>query len=433
MLSWYPLLFLLCLLLPPIPAYAQEAGPTTWEWRTFTAENSPLAPGDVWEFLEDSQGRIWIGTASPIKGVVAGLSGEQALPLIGGAGGLAIAIILGTMIWSRVRRARRLAAWRKGADPYVVGAVIGEPEQFYGREEALTELLRALEAGNHIALYGERRIGKTSLLYQLAHRLRDLSHPNLYLLPVFVNLQMVPEPRFFSALAGAIAKAARRELEQHGQDLSSLRMDSQPTGYDSLDLADDLETIVEALQGATGREPCIALLLDEADKMNAYDPHTQEALRGLLMTPVGGHVKLVWSGQTMDREWHLESSPWYNLFKREIRLSGLEEKAAGRLIREPVKGVFTYDDEAIQRILALTGCKPYPIQRLCSFCVRRMLGEDRFQITVEDVETAWQELQAEDARRAAEGATDPTYRAPRPAWTVAEEETDYDADEEKGP
>ncbi len=94
--------------------------------------------------------------------------------------------------------------------------------------------------------------------------------------------------------------------------------------------------------------------------MNGYDPHTQEALRGLLMTPVGRHVKLAWSGQTMNREWRLESSPWYNLFKREIHLSGLEEEAAVRLIREPVKRVFTYDDEAVQRILELTGYKPYP-------------------------------------------------------------------------
>ena len=34
----------------------------------------------------------------------------------------------------------------------VVGDVIEEPERFYGREEALAELVRALEAGNHIAV-----------------------------------------------------------------------------------------------------------------------------------------------------------------------------------------------------------------------------------------------------------------------------------------
>jgi len=323
-------------------------------------------------------------------------------------------------------RARGLATWRKGADPYVVGDVIEEPEQFYGREAALTGLLHALEAGNHVALYGERRIGKTSLLHQLAYRLRNLSQSSVHFLPVFANLQMVSEPRFFSALAEASAKAARRELEQHGQSQPALRVDGQREGYDSLDLADDLEVIVEALQKAIGQSPRIVLLLDEADKMNGYDPHTQEALRGLLMTPVGSHLKLVWSGQAMNREWHLESSPWYNLFKQELRLGGLEEEAAVRLIQEPVRGIFTYEDEAVRRILELTGHEPYPIQRLCSLCVRRLLAEkNRFRVRVGDVEAAWQDLQAEDARRAAEGATDLNYQPSRSAWAVAEKGAEY--------
>ena len=365
--------------------------------------------------------------------VVPGLSREAIVLLVGGCVGANVLAICGAVVTFKVRRARRLAAWRKGADPYIVGDVVEEPKRFYGREEALTELIRALEAGNHVAVYGERRIGKTSLLHQLAHQLQDQPYSKVHFLPAFVSLQMVLESRLFYALANATARAAARDLEQKSHGHPSLRVDDRSEGYDSLDLADDLEAIIEALQEARERSPCIVLLLDEADKMNEYDPHTQEALRGLLMTPVGRHVKLVWSGQTMNREWHLESSPWYNLFKREIHLGGMEEESAARLIREPVKGVFTYDDEAVQRILELTSNKPYPIQRLCSFCVRRTLRENRFRITIDDVSAAWQELQAEDTRRAAEGATKPAYEAPRPAWAVAEEGTEYHTDEENEP
>jgi len=31
-------------------------------WQTFTADTSPLAPGEVTQLLEDSQGRIWVGS-----------------------------------------------------------------------------------------------------------------------------------------------------------------------------------------------------------------------------------------------------------------------------------------------------------------------------------------------------------------------------------
>lgn len=326
----------------------------------------------------------------------------------------------------------RLADWRAGHDPYIVGDVVEEPEKFYGREQALADLLRALEAGNHMALYGERRIGKTSLLHQLAHRLREMGDAlGAYLyLPVFLNLQMVPEARFFYALMRAIAGVARRYLADYGQTAPLSLADERPEGYDSLDMADDLEEVLESLQKVTDRPVRFVLLLDEADKMNGYDPHTQEGLRGLLMTPLGRQVKLVWSGQTMNREWHLETSPWFNLFKHEINLVGLEEEAAVRLIRQPVKGVFTYDDEAVTRILHYSDRRPYTIQRLCSLCVRQLLAEDRFRVTVEDVETAYRAMQDEDARRAAEEAAPQAIYAPQaPAQSLAEDQGEYNADE----
>jgi ligand-binding sensor domain-containing protein len=349
----------------------------------------------------------------------------------GGVALLAVGAVVSSRRW---RRARRLADWRAGQDPYIVGDVVQEPEKFYGREGALAALLRALEAGNHVALYGERRIGKTSLLYQLAHRLREMRETpraSLYL-PVFLNLQMVPEARFFYALMRAIAGVARPYLDDRGQPLPSLLADERSAGYDSLDMADDLERVLESLHEVTDLPVRIVLLLDEADKMNGYDPHTQEGLRGLLMTPLGRQVKLVWSGQTMNREWRLETSPWFNLFKHEIHLAGLEEEAAVHLIRQPVKGVFTYDDEAVARILHYSNRQPYTIQRLCSFCIRQLLAEDRLRVTVEDVETAYQAMQAEDARRAAEEVAPQAVYAPQaPVQSLAEGQDEYKADESR--
>jgi len=353
---------------------------------------------------------------------------------IGGVGGGGVLAVAGAVVGGgRWRRARRLAKLRKGEeDPYIVGDVIEEPAKFYGREETLAELLRALAGGNHVAIYGERRIGKTSLLHQLAHRLREMAGtPGDYLyLPVFLSLQMVPEARFFYALMRAIAGAARPYLSERGQTPPPYLADERSAGYDSLDVADDLEIVLASLQQVTDRPARVVLLLDEADKMDSYDPHIQDRLRGLLMTPLGGQVKLVWSGQTMNREWRLESSPWFNLFKHELHLAGLDEEAAVRLIRQPVKGVFAYDDEAVTRILDYSDRRPYTIQRLCSLCVRQLLAKGRFRVTVEDAETAYRALQAEDARHAAEEVASQVPYAPRvAAQSLADNRGEYLADE----
>jgi ligand-binding sensor domain-containing protein/DNA polymerase III delta prime subunit len=336
----------------------------------------------------------------------------------GGVAGLGL-LTFGAVLGARgLRRKRQLDAWRKGHDPYIVGAVIEEPDKFYGREETLTELIHALEAGNHMALYGERRIGKTSLLHQLAHRLEQTKA----FIPVFVEMQVVSEDNFFLALMSAIAKAIRARA-----DIGSLTADKQPAPYKAWDMASDLDIVFDALRQKGDESSRIVLLLDEADKMNHYDPHIQEALRGLLMH-AGERISLVWSGQTMNREWKLDTSPWYNLFKREIHLAGIDQAAADRLIRQPVKGVYEYDDDAVERIFQYSDYEPYRIQRLCSACVRRLLDAGRDRVTVEDVEAAYQALVAKDGRPSSESSAPVSYQVSSPASQAAEKKADYHKD-----
>jgi hypothetical protein len=149
-------------------------------------------------------------------------------------------------------------------------------------------------------------------------------------------------------------------------------------------------------------------------------------LRGALMTPTGQHVLLVWSGQAIERTWRSWGSPWYNLFKHEIQLGGLEEAEARRLIVEPVKGLFEYDEEAIAGILSYSQGVPYQIQRLCSACVRRLLDEERDRITVADVDVVHQQLVASDRAQATQdGAAPLTYEVKTKSQPIAEENSDY--------
>jgi hypothetical protein len=48
-----------------------------------------------------------------------------------------------------------------------------------------------------------------------------------------------------------------------------------------------------------------------------------------------------------------------------IELSVLDEDSARRLIVEPVRGRFQYEEAAIRRLLVLSGCYPYLVQYLC--------------------------------------------------------------------
>jgi predicted AAA+ superfamily ATPase len=53
-------------------------------------------------------------------------------------------------------------------NPYIVGDPVGNSVAFIGREDVLREVLKTLRSPsqNAITLYGQRRIGKTSMLIQ---------------------------------------------------------------------------------------------------------------------------------------------------------------------------------------------------------------------------------------------------------------------------
>ena len=73
-------------------------------------------------------------------------------------------------------------------NPFTNRGVITNPDDFFGREEQINEILTRLRAMQSSSIVGERRIGKSSLLYHLmqtgARRLDDPSYRFL-----FLNLQ----------------------------------------------------------------------------------------------------------------------------------------------------------------------------------------------------------------------------------------------------
>ncbi|MEZ4641989.1 MAG: hypothetical protein R3E31_04490 [Chloroflexota bacterium] len=53
--------------------------------------------------------------------------------------------------------------------PYIPGNTVRDTDMFYGRIDELAELTNAIGKGSSKAVVGLRRIGKSSLLYHLAH------------------------------------------------------------------------------------------------------------------------------------------------------------------------------------------------------------------------------------------------------------------------
>jgi hypothetical protein len=298
-----------------------------------------------------------------------------------------------------VQRARRQRARRRRFNPYIAGAPVLADDMFFGREKLTGRILNVLHH-NSLMITGERRIGKTTFLYHLKKVLLEEELGDYRFFPVFVDLQGVPEQAFFHALMGDVVES----LSLSAATRSGLRYTPGVEEYDGRDFSHDLQRVLEELKGRTSRKVKLAFLIDEVDVLNEYSERVNQRLRGIFMKTFSESLVAVMSGVGIKRSWKSEVSPWYNFFD-EIEITAFTREEAEALVRTPVASVFRYEPEAVEKILELSGQKPYLVQKLCIHAVNHMLEEGRTTIRVADVEAARTTASQEAS---AAGETEPT-------------------------
>jgi AAA+ ATPase superfamily predicted ATPase len=339
---------------------------------------------------------------------------------------LAIIIAL-TLLISLLRTrvghsARTRQAIERKFNPYISGGPVREPDMFFGREELLGRIINTLH-NNSIMIHGPRRIGKTSLLYQLANRLRATSDPDYAFLPALIDLEGTAQEEFFHTLMEEILEGCQPDLAGR---LPLAYNEKGEREYTHRDFARDLRTLIGHLQQNSDKEVRLILLLDEVDVMNRYDQLVQQQLRRVFMKTFARNLGVVVTGVHISKEWDRLESPWYNLFL-EMELPPLSLEEVVRLIKEPVKGVYSYDDEAVEAIWEYSQGHPQLVQQLCLEAVNRLLQEKRSRVTKADVESVYQETVAWE--KAQEGQKE-RERARPLVKRVAEEGPTYEAEED---
>jgi tetratricopeptide (TPR) repeat protein len=279
-----------------------------------------------------------------------------------------------------VRVVRRNRLIKRRFNPYVAGAPVLDDDLFVGREALLSRILQTIH-NNSILLYGERRIGKTTLQHHLRRRLQKMQDPDYDFYPVLIDLQGTPQERFFATMAEDIFGDLAPIL-----DGAQARRQSPPGNeYDHNAFSREIYQVLEVLKKRSAKKAKLVLLIDEVDELNNYDPRVNQRLRSLFMKSFAEDLVAVVSGVGIKKEWASEGSPWYNFFE-EIEVKPFTRKDAEELIEKPIRGIFKLEQGVVDRIIENTGCKPYLIQKLCVSLVNRMHDEKRRRITLADVE-----------------------------------------------
>ena len=293
------------------------------------------------------------------------------------AAGVVLAVA-GAFYVRRLRQRERLL--RRQFNPYVAGAPVLRDDLFFGRQRLLDRILQTLP-NNSVLLYGERRIGKTSIQHHLRKRIQGLEDPDYAFFPVLIDLQGTPEERFFSTLAEDIFQQLAPLLD----GLQPSATDSGSADYSYREFLRDVHKVVRILKEKSSKQVKLVLLMDEVDELNSYDPRVNQKLRSLFMKSFAENLVSVVSGVEIKKHWERAGSPWYNFFE-EIEVTPFRREDAEELIERPIRGVFKLQDGVVDRIISLTGSRPYLIQKLCVALVNHLHEEKRRTITLADVE-----------------------------------------------
>ena len=278
-------------------------------------------------------------------------------------------------------------------NPYIIGVPLTEQQEIFVKPVDLSgtyistriEQLLLDRRRPPLLLYGQRRMGKTSLLNNLGRLL-----PNS-IIPMFVDLQGPVASA--SDYAGFLYNIAR-SMANSAQGQSALTLPS----LDRETLQDDpstrfdewLDEVEQALQQN------IALLaldefeaLDNAITKGRFD---QEDVLGMLRHLIQHRprFKVLLAGSHTIEEFQRWASYLINV--QVVHISYLKQPEARQLIEQPVKDfTLRYELNAVERVLQLTRCHPFLIQLLCAEIIALKNEQDpsiRRLATLADVEAA---------------------------------------------
>ncbi len=272
-------------------------------------------------------------------------------------------------------------------NPYIAGNPVTGEEMFFGRENVFAFVRQAL-TGQHrdnvIVLYGQRRTGKTSALYQMRR------HLDARYLCIFIDLHGLALngiDGFLWDLANTIVRALRKE---HQIDLPPLKR----TEFMAEPRATFENEFLPQVWNAIG-DRHILLMLDEVIRLQEQieagklDKSVFEYLRHLMQhSDRLNFLFALGSGlEEMEKEYAFLFS--VGLYRK---ISFLTRDAATALITQPVKDYYKLEPSTVDRIFSITSGHPYFTQLLCHSLFNQWLQHHRSPMRVDDVNPVLSEV-----------------------------------------
>ena len=244
-------------------------------------------------------------------------------------------------------------------NPYTSRSMVKDVEDFFGRAAELETIFGNLESGQHTSIIGERRIGKSSLLWHITRPeiyRKYLSEDEKPYLFIFFDLQRVAtltQETFFKLLSESLAEqlpasyAPSKESGETYQDLFARLLRKAKNEFFVVLCIDEFETVINNEKFDKGF----------LQSLRAYGNAQDLAYVTSSRLPLDDICK------NTD---HLQGSDFWNIFATSLYLGLLTIDEARDLIITPAqKTGITFEAAEIEYVLELAGRHPLFLEICC--------------------------------------------------------------------
>jgi hypothetical protein len=262
---------------------------------------------------------------------------------------------------------------------------------FHGREDVFRFVAGNLGGpvqDRTLVLHGQRRTGKTSILYQLLQgRLGER------FIPVLIDMQELAllinsTGDFLNELAYQLARTVRKvgvDIEEPAEESFTI---SPTRAFNRF-----LDALGDSLIDGDRR---VVIMFDEFELIESKiaDGKLDADLLGYFRSLMQHRDCLVFIFTGTHQLEEMSHDYWSIFFNIALyrRVSFLSPAEATRLIREPVAGALDVDELAVEKIINLTSGHPYFVQLICWALVNHCNVQERNYATINDVNEVVHEI-----------------------------------------
>jgi (p)ppGpp synthase/HD superfamily hydrolase len=272
-------------------------------------------------------------------------------------------------------------------NPYTLKQ-IRDQAMFFGRDEEIKRIIEYLREGEtFIVLYGQKRIGKTSLMEHLGEHLIPKTLPN-DILPIFFDALSLAPFNTQTLLRGLIEsaiphiiRAIKRATLPTDLRLRLNELYQSPFTY----FAQWVKQVEKRLGGKR-----LLFMIDEftrAEEEYKRGQIDESFFSGLQWLAGNQHIGFFIC--VHDHIYRQNTQSWGFLQRgHPLYLRTLDKQAAKKLIQLPLQSLYQFDDGIVDKIVALTNGHPYFIQAICLELSVHMSKQDTHRITDDDLSVA---------------------------------------------